>query len=184
MVGASASNGFGSSAHLSAQNRIGRGCGDLRSDALGGSERSRTDLGAVWVGGADEQPPKKLDAAILFAPVGSLVPPALKALDRGGVLVIAGIHLSDVPPLNYEEDLFYERVVRSVTANTRADGEELLRLAPRIARARDHDHVPVRACPRCTQRPCARQGQRLGGARHREVMAAGASVGRASSSQM
>ena len=90
------------------------------------------DLGAVWVGGADEQPPEKLDAAILFAPVGSLVPPALKALDRGGVLVIAGIHLSDVPPLNYEQDLFYERVVRSVTANTRADGEELLRLAPRM----------------------------------------------------
>jgi propanol-preferring alcohol dehydrogenase len=73
-----------------------------------------------------------LDAAILFAPAGDLVPPALAALDRGGVLVVAGIHLSQVPPLDYAAHLFEERVLRSVTANTRHDGEELLRLAPRL----------------------------------------------------
>ncbi len=79
--------------------------------------------------GADDEPPEKLDAAVLFAPVGTLVPVALRALDRGGVLSIAGIHLSDVPSLNYARELFEEREVRSVTANTRADGEEFLRLA-------------------------------------------------------
>jgi propanol-preferring alcohol dehydrogenase len=70
-----------------------------------------------------------LDSAILFAPVGDLVPVALRALDRGGILSIAGIHLSDVPVLNYERELFYEREIRSVTANTRADGEAFLRFA-------------------------------------------------------
>jgi propanol-preferring alcohol dehydrogenase len=70
-----------------------------------------------------------LDSAILFAPVGDLVPVALRALDRGGVLSIAGIHLSDIPMLNYERELFYEREIRSVTANTRADGEAFLAFA-------------------------------------------------------
>ncbi|NUR25374.1 MAG: alcohol dehydrogenase, partial [Catenulispora sp.] len=70
-----------------------------------------------------------LDAAILFAPAGDLVPVALRALDRGGVLSIAGIHLSDVPSLNYERELFYEREIRSVTSNTRADGREFLDFA-------------------------------------------------------
>ena len=73
-----------------------------------------------------------LDGAIFFAPVGHLVPGALRALGRGGVLVIAGIHLSDIPAIEYETELFYEKVLRSTTANTRADGEELLRLAPRL----------------------------------------------------
>jgi propanol-preferring alcohol dehydrogenase len=90
------------------------------------------ELGVTWVGGADEAPPDPLDAAILFAPVGDLVLPALAALDRGGVLAVAGIHLSDVPVLDYQAHLFQERVLRSVTANTRRDGEELLRLAPRL----------------------------------------------------
>jgi propanol-preferring alcohol dehydrogenase len=69
-----------------------------------------------------------LDAAIIFAPAGELVPPALRALDRGGILFLAGIHLSDVPPLNYQRELFGERDVRSGTANTRPDGEDFLRL--------------------------------------------------------
>jgi propanol-preferring alcohol dehydrogenase len=81
------------------------------------------------VSGAYDQPPEKLDSAILFAPVGDLAPVALRALDRGGVLAIAGIHLTDIPPLVYERDLFYERELRSVTANTRADGEAFLRFA-------------------------------------------------------
>jgi propanol-preferring alcohol dehydrogenase len=85
-------------------------------------------LGAASAGGAYDVPPALLDAAILFAPVGDLVPPALEALDRGGTLAVAGIHLSDVPPLDYQR----QRTLTSVTSNTRADGEELLRLAPRL----------------------------------------------------
>ena len=80
-------------------------------------------------GAADARPPEPLDAAILFAPVGWLVPVAMEALDRGGVLSIAGIHLSDVPPLDYNKHLFYEREIRSVTSNTRADGEAFLAIA-------------------------------------------------------
>lgn len=90
------------------------------------------ELGAVWVGGSHDVPPEPLDAAILFAPAGELVPPALEKLDRGGVLSIAGIHLSDIPPLSYARHLFQEREIRSVTANTREDGRELLRLAAAI----------------------------------------------------
>ncbi|MGH9028579.1 MAG: zinc-binding alcohol dehydrogenase family protein, partial [Acidimicrobiales bacterium] len=90
------------------------------------------ELGATWVGGAADPPPVRLDAAILFAPVGDLVLPAMAALDRGGVLAVAGIHLTDVPPLDYRAHLFEERELRSVTANTRRDGEELLALAPRL----------------------------------------------------
>lgn len=89
-------------------------------------------MGAAFVGGAGDAPPVPLDSAILFAPAGGLVPVALAALDRGGTLAIAGIHLSDIPALNYQSHLFYERQVRSVTANTRADGEEFFSLAERI----------------------------------------------------
>jgi propanol-preferring alcohol dehydrogenase len=124
--------GFGASAHLTAQLAIAalgaRVFVMTRSAAA--RELART-LGAEWVGGAADEPPEKLDAAINFTPAGDLVPVALRALDRGGVLAIAGIHLSDVPALNYESELFYEREVRSVTANTRADGREFLALAGR-----------------------------------------------------
>ena len=74
-----------------------------------------------------DEPPEKLDAAILFAPAGELVPVAMAALDRGGTLAVAGIHLTDIPGLQYQTHLFQERQLRSVTANTRRDGEELLR---------------------------------------------------------
>ena len=90
------------------------------------------ELGAASAGGADAAPPEPLDSAILFAPVGTLVPPALAALDRGGTLAIAGIYLTDIPTLDYERDLFEERTLRSVTANTRRDGEEFLAEAARI----------------------------------------------------
>ena len=89
------------------------------------------ELGAAS-GDADVAPPEPLDSAILFAPVGTLVPPALSALDRGGTLAIAGIYLSDIPSLEYEQHLFEERTLRSVTANTRRDGEEFLAEAARI----------------------------------------------------
>jgi propanol-preferring alcohol dehydrogenase len=90
------------------------------------------DLGVSSAGGADAAPPEPLDSAILFAPVGTLVPPALAALDRGGTLAVAGIYLSDIPSLHYTEHLFEERALQSVTANTRRDGEEFLAEAARI----------------------------------------------------
>src|ERR1700729_450433 len=89
------------------------------------------ELGAASVGGAYDSPPEPLDSAILFAPVGDLVPVAMRALDRGGVLAVAGIHLTDIPPLNYEAELFYEKELRSVTSNTRQDGREFLTYAIR-----------------------------------------------------
>lgn len=88
-------------------------------------------LGAASAQGAAEPPPVMLDAAILFAPVGDLVPPALEALDRGGTLAIAGIHLTDIPSLDYQSHLFQERQVRSVTSNTRTDAREFLEFAGR-----------------------------------------------------
>jgi propanol-preferring alcohol dehydrogenase len=90
------------------------------------------ELGANWAGSASEPPPTNLDSAILFAPAGELVLPALEALDMGGTLALAGIYLSDIPKLSYERHLFHEKNLRSVTANTREDGEELLRLAGEI----------------------------------------------------
>ena len=88
-------------------------------------------LGAASAQGADDPPPVQLDSAILFAPVGELVLPALEALDRGGTLAIAGIHLSDIPALNYQRHLFQERQLRSVSSNTRADAREFLDFAGR-----------------------------------------------------
>ena len=99
----------------------------------------RCELGAASAGPADAAPPEPLDAAILFAPVGDLVPVALRALDRGGTLAVAGIHLTDIPGLDYADELFREKQLRSVTANTRADGEEFLRLAAALARPADDD---------------------------------------------
>ena len=124
--------GFGASAHLTAQVAIRQGAEVHVLTRGAEAQRLATELGAASVGGAADPPPVPLDAAILFAPAGELVPPALSALDRGGVLVIAGIYLSDVPRLVYEAHLFEEREVRSVTANTRSDGEEFLNLAARL----------------------------------------------------
>jgi propanol-preferring alcohol dehydrogenase len=97
-------------------------------------------LGARWVGGPQAAFPEKLDSAIIFAPAGELVPEALEALKKGGTLALAGIHMSDIPTLNYERHLFYEKNIHSVTANTRADGEELLKLAAAIG-LRPHVHM-------------------------------------------
>jgi propanol-preferring alcohol dehydrogenase len=124
--------GFGGSAHLAAQIALFQGA---RVYVMTRSEEARElalELGATFAGGAEEQPPDPLDSAILFAPAGRLVPVALRALDRGGTLAVAGIHLSDIPPLHYSTDLFQERQLRSVTANTRADGEEFFRIAAEI----------------------------------------------------
>jgi alcohol dehydrogenase, propanol-preferring len=124
--------GFGASAHITAQVAMARGAEVhvLTRDAA--ARELALSLGAASAGGAYDAPPVLLDSAIVFAPVGDLVPPALEALDRGGTLALAGIHLSDVPPLDYQRHLFRERTVTSVTSNTRADGEGLLRIAPRV----------------------------------------------------
>ena len=124
--------GFGGSAHLTAQVALSSGA---TVHVMTRSPEARVlalDLGAASAQGADDPPPEPLDAAILFAPVGTLVPPALEALDRGGTLAVAGIHLSDIPVLDYQRHLFEERTLRSVTANTRADGRAFLELAARI----------------------------------------------------
>jgi propanol-preferring alcohol dehydrogenase len=89
-------------------------------------------MGAAWVGESDARAPAPVQGAILFAPAGELVLPALEALDRGGALAVAGIHLSPIPPLDYQRHLFQERELRSVTANTRADGRALLALANEV----------------------------------------------------
>jgi propanol-preferring alcohol dehydrogenase len=94
-------------------------------------QRFARGLGAAWAGGSDESPPEELDAAIIFAPVGALVPVALRAVAKGGVVVCAGIHMSDVPSFPYEI-LWGERAVRSVANLTRRDGEEFLALAPQV----------------------------------------------------
>jgi propanol-preferring alcohol dehydrogenase len=93
------------------------------------AQRLALELGAASAAGAADRPPEPVDAAILFAPVGDLVPPALAALDRGGTLAVAGIYLTDIPVLRYQEHLFQERQLRSVTANTRTDGRDFLRFA-------------------------------------------------------
>jgi alcohol dehydrogenase, propanol-preferring len=124
--------GFGGSAHVAIQVARHWGCETYvftRAAEHAGLARS---LGAAWVGRPDEPAPVALDAAVVFAPAGGLVPVALRALDRGGTLALAGIHMSAIPGLDYARDLFYERTVRSVTANTRADAEAFLGLAAEI----------------------------------------------------
>ena len=129
--------GFGSSAHIVAQ--VARHQGRrVYAFTRPGDEEGQAfarELGADWVGGSDEASPEELDAAIIFAPVGALVPVALRALAKGGVVVCAGIHMSDIPSFPYEI-LWEERSIRSVANLTRLDGEEFLALAP---------EVPVRA---------------------------------------
>jgi propanol-preferring alcohol dehydrogenase len=140
--------GFGASAHLIAQVATAQGARVHVVTRSAAARRLALDLGAASASG--DAPPEPLDSAILFAPVGTLVPPALRALDRGGVLALAGIYLSDVPGLNYERELFLEREIRSVTANTRADGEEFLALA-----------AALRIVPTVRPRPMSEAGTTL-----------------------
>jgi len=124
--------GFGGSAHLAIQVLKYWGCRVFVMSRGGVHRELAQELGAAWIGEADEPPPAPLDAAILFAPAGNLVLPALAALDRGGILAVAGIYLSPIPTLDYERHLFNEKELRSVTANTRADGDEFLKIAGEI----------------------------------------------------
>ncbi len=124
--------GFGASAHIAIQVARHWGCSVYVCSLKEEHRALARELGAVWVGGAADPPPDKLHGAIIFAPAGDLVPPALRALERGGTLALAGIHMSTIPPLDYDTELFGERVVRSVTANTKQDGLDLLREAAAI----------------------------------------------------
>jgi alcohol dehydrogenase, propanol-preferring len=122
--------GFGSAAHMICQVAVHQGR-EVYAFTRGGDERTQDfakSLGATWAGGSEEQPPEQLDAAIIFAPAGPLVPAALKALAPGGSVVCAGIHMSDIPSFPYE-DLWHEREIRSVANLTRQDGTEFLELA-------------------------------------------------------
>jgi propanol-preferring alcohol dehydrogenase len=122
--------GFGSAAHMICQLAVHEGR-DVYAFTRPGDDRGQSfarSLGAVWAGGSDERPPEELDAALIFAPAGPLVPAALKVLAPGGTVVCAGIHMSDIPSFPYE-DLWHERAIRSVANLTRADGREFLSLA-------------------------------------------------------
>src|SRR5688572_18842963 len=137
--------GFGGSAHVTIQVARHFGC-EVYVSSRGKRQRSLAEeLGATWVGDSFEQPPHRLDGAILFAPAGDLVLPALAALDRGGTLAIAGIHLSDIPSLDYQRHLFQERTITSITANTREDGRALLRLAAAIPIRTETQLYPLEA---------------------------------------
>jgi propanol-preferring alcohol dehydrogenase len=125
--------GFGASAHLVAQVAMAQGATVHVLTRSSAAREHARELGVASVGGAADAPPEPLDSAILFAPAGGLVPPILRALDQGGTLALAGIYLSEIPPLDYERDLFRERQLRSVTSNTRADGEAFLALAAQHA---------------------------------------------------
>lgn len=125
--------GFGAAAHIIAQvaNWQGRKIFAFTSPGDTEAQDFARSLGAVWAGGSDQPPPERLDAAIIFAPVGPLVPAALRAVERGGTVVCAGIHMSPIPAFPYEI-LWGERVVRSVANLTRRDAEEFLTLAPQV----------------------------------------------------
>jgi alcohol dehydrogenase, propanol-preferring len=124
--------GFGGSAHLAAQVAMASGAAVHVFTRAPEARKLALDLGVDSAQDSFDPSPEPLDSAIVFAPVGTVVPPALRSLDRGGTLAIAGIYLTDIPAVNYEDELFQERTLRSVTSNTRGNAEEFLRLAERL----------------------------------------------------
>lgn len=143
--------GFGASAHITIQVARHWGCAVYVCSLREEHRALARELGAVWVGGPVDPPPDKLDGAIIFAPAGELVPPALRALNRGGTVACAGIHMTAIPPIDYDRDLFGERTVRSVTANTRQDGLELLREAAAIPIRPHTQQFPLEEANRALQ---------------------------------
>ena len=124
--------GFGGSAHITAQIALAQGI-EVHVFTRGKDAQAfARQLGCASAQGAYDPAPVPLDSSIMFAPVGDMVPPALESLTPGGTLALAGIHMSDVPAMNYQDDLFHEKVVTSVESNTRRDGEEFLTLADRL----------------------------------------------------
>jgi propanol-preferring alcohol dehydrogenase len=136
--------GFGSAAHIIAQVAISQGRKVYAFTRAGdtATQTSAKSLGASWAGGSGDQPPELLDAAIIFAPVGSLVPDALKALAPGGTIVCGGIHMSDIPTFPYEL-LWHERTITSVANLTRRDGEEFLAIAPKVPVRTQTEQFPL-----------------------------------------
>jgi propanol-preferring alcohol dehydrogenase len=123
--------GFGAAAHVAIQVARHWGVEVFASTRDARHQKLAMELGAAWAGGTFDEPPKKLDAAIVFAPAGEIVPAALKSLKKGGALILGGIHLSPIPSFDYQL-LYQERVIRSVANNTRKDGEDFLRVAAEI----------------------------------------------------
>jgi propanol-preferring alcohol dehydrogenase len=135
--------GFGNSAHIVMQVARARGCEVYVSSLRREHQELARAMGAKWVGGAEDSPPVKLHGGIVFAPAGEIVPRALGALERGGTLACAGIHMSPIPAIDYDRELFGERRLCSVTANTRADGRELLAEAARIGLRPEVEAFPL-----------------------------------------
>jgi len=152
--------GFGAAAHVAIQ--VARHWGVEVYACTRGAKHQQLALalGAVWAGEAAAEPPRKLDAAILFAPAGELVPPALRALKKGGVLVLGGIHMSPIPSIDYNL-LYQERMIRSVANNTRTDGEDFLRVAAEIPIRTQVTIFPLRESNRALQ---DLKGDRVNGA--------------------
>jgi propanol-preferring alcohol dehydrogenase len=123
--------GFGAAAHVAIQVALHWGVEVFASTRDARHQKLALELGAAWAGGTFDEPPKKLDAAIVFAPAGEIVPAALKALKKGGALVLGGIHMSPIPSFSYDL-LYQERMIRSVANNTRKDGQDFLRVAAEI----------------------------------------------------
>ena len=136
--------GFGNAAHLIAQIALyeGRELFVFTRPGDKTTQQAATKLGAVWAGGSDEMPPEKLNAAIVFASVGPLVPAALRALAKGGIVVCGGIHMTDIPSFPYA-DLWEERVITSVANLTRRDGEEFFEIAPRVPIRTETETFPL-----------------------------------------
>ena len=124
--------GFGASAHVAIQVAVHWGCKVYVFSRSKEHQKLGENLGAVWTGKSNQVPPEKLDSAIIFAPAGEIVLHALKALDKGGTLALAGIYMTPIPQMDYTEHLYYERTIRSVTASTRKDGDQLLQIAAEI----------------------------------------------------
>jgi propanol-preferring alcohol dehydrogenase len=155
--------GFGAAAHIVAQVAVFEGRKVFAFTRAGDSETQKfaQRLGATWAGGSDEVPPEKLDAAIIFAPVGALMPTALRNLEKGGAVVSAGIHMSDIPGFPYR-DLWGERAICSVANLTRRDGAEFLKIAPRVPIRTETETFPLAEANKALKR--LRAGQLTGAA--------------------
>lgn len=143
--------GFGAAAHIAIQVAVHWKC-EVYVFTRGAEHQALArKLGAVWAGRAEDQPPKKLNSAIIFAPAGGIVPYALEALEKGGVLALGGIYMSTIPELDYTRHLYYEKTVRSVTNSTRQDALDLLRLAAEIPIHTETEVFPLEEANRALQ---------------------------------
>lgn len=135
--------GFGASAHIVVQIAKYWGCHVYVFTRSEEHRKLARDLGAVWAGGSEEIPPAKMQSAIIFAPAGKLVLDALRVLEKGGTLALAGIYMTPIPELDYQEHLYYEKTVRSVANSTRKDAEDLLELASKIPIGTEVQEFPL-----------------------------------------